>query len=208
MSKNAVLNCYIKSCCFLFLLILFSITYATEKAADDRYWKTLDSDELHDKTNPALEELQQPSEALKALPADVRNIGNQVDWVRALNLQIINPRSRISEDAPMPVWDVDIIMPDTAGTPMVRFPHKAHTDWLDCSNCHPKPFIKEFNANPIDMLTILKGDYCGQCHGAVSFPLTECRRCHSVLRENFTGKIGPQPPPAKIFPPVKEQKAQ
>ncbi len=203
-----MINCYSKTCLFLLLLALFSMAYATEKTNDNREWKPLNDDELHDASNQILEELQQPEEALKHLPPDNKSIGNQVDWVRALNLQLINPRSRISEDEPMPVWDVDIIMPDTAGQPMVRFPHKAHTDWLDCSNCHPSPFIKEFNANPIDMLTILQGKYCGRCHGAVSFPLTECRRCHSVLRENFKGSVGPQPPPAKIFPPVKEQKAQ
>jgi hypothetical protein len=30
------------------------------------------------------------------------------------------------------------------------------------------------------MQKILDGEQCGVCHGAVAFPLTECRRCHSV----------------------------
>jgi ribosomal protein L40E len=32
----------------------------------------------------------------------------------------------------------------------------------------------------MSMFAILQGEFCGRCHGAVSFPLTECRRCHSV----------------------------
>ena len=30
------------------------------------------------------------------------------------------------------------------------------------------------------MGNILDGEYCGICHGAVSFPLTECDRCHNT----------------------------
>jgi hypothetical protein len=32
------------------------------------------------------------------------------------------------------------------------------------------------------MLHILEGKQCGQCHGAVAFPLTECARCHNTAR--------------------------
>lgn len=201
-------------CCLLLLstIICSSLHFAADdsnknKKDDDRVWKSFSDDGLHDPETPNLEQLQQPGEALIHLPPDYKGIGNQVDWVRALNEGYINPRSRIDENAPMPVWDVDIIMADTADQAMVRFPHKAHTDWLDCSNCHPIPFKDEYNANPIDMFQILAGNFCGQCHGAVAFPLTECRRCHSVSRKDFTGKPGPQPAPAKVYPPVKEQKA-
>jgi hypothetical protein len=34
----------------------------------------------------------------------------------------------------------------------------------------------------MNMLQILSGEKCGQCHGAVAFPLTECARCHRVPR--------------------------
>jgi len=30
----------------------------------------------------------------------------------------------------------------------VRFPHKAHTQWLTCSNCHPQIFIPKLGATP------------------------------------------------------------
>ena len=193
---------------FIILLCIFSVTHAKERQKDDRVWLPFQEDQLHDPTNQAIDELQQPDQALRILPPDFQGTGNQVDWVRALNQGVIKPRSKIDEDAPMPLWDVDIIMPDTAEQAMVRFPHKAHTDWLDCSNCHPKPFKAEYNSNPITMMSILSGDYCGQCHGAVSFPLTECRRCHSVLRKNFKGTAGPQPSPAEIYLPVRKQKAK
>jgi c(7)-type cytochrome triheme protein len=67
---------------------------------------------------------------------------------------------------------------------MVRFPHRQHTEWLDCSNCHEKLFISKAGANKgVNMFQVLQGEYCGLCHGAVSFPLTECKRCHSVERK-------------------------
>lgn len=176
--------------------------------ADDRVWKPMKKDSVHDPDTPLLDELQQPGEALVHLPPDFKGIGNQVDWVRAFNVGVIQPRARIDDNAPMPVWDVDIIMEDTADQPMVRFPHKAHTDWLDCSNCHPIPFKPIYNANPINMFEVLAGNYCGLCHGAVAFPLTECRRCHSVSRKDFKGKVGPQTIPAKVYLPVKLQKVK
>ena len=71
-------------------------------------------------------------------------------------------------------------LPDTATLRMVLFPHDIHTAWLECSNCHPKIFAEKAGATPVNMLAILQGEYCGRCHGAVSFPLTECNRCHSV----------------------------
>ena len=88
---------------------------------------------------------------------------------------------------------MDIIMEKTGEMPLVLFPHRPHTEWLDCNNCHDKIFIKKVDANPINMLAILSGNYCGQCHGAVAFPLTECNRCHSVIRRTFLGEPGVQP---------------
>jgi len=75
-------------------------------------------------------------------------------------------------------------MPRTGEMPMVRFPHRQHTEWLDCSNCHEKLFAsKAGGTRAVNMFQILQGEYCGLCHGAVSFPLTECKRCHSVARK-------------------------
>lgn len=169
-------------------------------------WKPLAEDGLHDPTNPALSELQQPAEAFQGFPPDNPQTGNQVDWVRALEQGVIVPRTNIFPGTEIHVLDQDIIMDATSTMPYVRFPHRAHTQWLDCENCHDQIFVKESGANPVNMFAILSGEYCGRCHGAVAFPLTECRRCHSVEKNSFTGKPGAQEPPGRVYPPVTEQK--
>lgn len=146
-------------------------------------WQSLAEDGIHDPSNPALSLLQQPAEALSALPRAEE--GNQVDWVAALRNGDIQPRTNIFPETKIRVLDLDILMEDTAGKNMVLFPHRPHTEWLDCKNCHDRIFVAKRGANSnINMLSILQGDACGQCHGAVSFPLTQCERCHSVPRSS------------------------
>ncbi len=139
-------------------------------------------DDLHDPASPAIKMLQEPASALKGFPVDV--VGNQVRWVKALELGNITPRSNIFPSTVVNVLDQDVIMPRTGEMPMVKFPHRQHTEWLDCINCHEKLFVSKAGANKaINMFQILQGEYCGLCHGAVAFPLTECNRCHSVVRK-------------------------
>lgn len=147
-------------------------------APDGRKWLRLRCDGLHAPTNPAIEFLQEPGEALSQLP-DGGPAGNQVDWVRALREGYINPRTNIYPETKIRVLDLDIVFTQTADRPAVVFPHRPHTEWLDCKNCHPEFFIARRGANDFGMFDILQGEYCGRCHGAVSFPLTECSRCHS-----------------------------
>lgn len=143
-------------------------------------WKPLVDDGLHDTSNPALPLLQDPGDALSELPRGLE--GNHVDWVAALRQGIINPRTNIFPETKVKILDLDVLMPDTAGMPMVLFPHRAHTEWLDCENCHERIFKAKTGANPVTMFRILQGEFCGQCHGAVAFPLTRCASCHSVPR--------------------------
>lgn len=143
-------------------------------------WSRLEQDNLHDTGNPALPFLQQPEEALSVLPR--ASEGNNVDWVQALRSGMISPRTNIYPETKITVLDQDVLMEDTAGMPIVLFPHKPHTEWLDCANCHDRIFVAKRGANPVDMRSILEGRFCGQCHGAVAFPLTQCARCHSVDR--------------------------
>lgn len=146
-------------------------------------WQSLAEDGIHDPSNPAIRLLQQPAEALSALPRAQE--GNQVDWVAALRNGDIQPRTNIFPETKIRVLDLDILMEDTAGKNMVLFPHRPHTEWLDCKNCHDRIFVAKRGANSnINMLSILQGNACGQCHGAVSFPLTQCERCHSVPRSS------------------------
>ncbi len=141
-------------------------------------WLPIVKDSIHDPSNPAVKTLQNPREALSHLPPD--EVGNQVRWVKALEEGFIEPRTNIREGTEIRVLDLDILMKGTGDAPYVLFPHRPHTEWLDCANCHDKIFASEAGATPMSMLMILNGYYCGQCHGAVSFPLTECKRCHSV----------------------------
>lgn len=141
-------------------------------------WLPLERDGLHDPASQALRVLQQPAAALSQLPPDTA--GNMVRWVRALEEGKITPRTNIRPETKIQVLDQDILLDLNGSMPVVRFPHKQHTQWLDCSNCHDHLFKRKTGATKISMLAILQGEQCGLCHGAVSFPLTECSRCHSV----------------------------
>ena len=149
-------------------------------------WLPLENDGLHDPDNPSLKLLQQPRDALSKLSPD--GVGNQVRWVDALNRGQISPRTNIYPDTKVRALDQDILLNKRGSMPLVLFPHKAHTAWLDCSICHDQLFKAKAGANKFSMLQILSGEQCGLCHGAVSFPLTECGRCHRVRQEADAGK--------------------
>jgi c(7)-type cytochrome triheme protein len=143
-------------------------------------WQSLALDGLHDPASPAIGMLQQPSEALSGLPPDV--VGNRVRWMRALDEGHIKPRTNIQPETKVNLRTTDVLLKNTGEMPMVRFPHRQHTAWLDCSNCHDHLFEQVAGRTTINMFAILAGEKCGLCHGAVAFPLTECLRCHSVPR--------------------------
>lgn len=168
------------ACCAAALLLaacaLAGVALAGERRAP------LAKDGVHDPANPAIKLLQEPADALAALPRDV--VGNQVRWVQALEQGAIAPRTNIMPDTKIRVLDLDVLLPRTGEMPMVLFPHRQHTEWLDCSNCHEQLFKSKAGTTPgLNMFQILQGEYCGLCHGAVAFPLTECKRCHSVVRK-------------------------
>jgi c(7)-type cytochrome triheme protein len=150
-------------------------------------WAKLAADGIRDPRSPAIKLLQEPAEALTPLAREAPdpNIGNQVRWVQAIEKGLINPRSNILPETKMEVLDLDIYLNIGGSTNVVRFPHKAHTYWLDCKNCHDRLFSRVAGETPISMLKILEGEQCGQCHGAVAFPLTECARCHAVPQMEF-----------------------
>ncbi len=137
----------------------------------------LRSDGIHDPQNESIAALQEPAEAMGAFPTDRRGAP---DWVKALSLGIIAPRADLEGKGEMKVLDMDILFKNTGGMPWVRFPHSTHTKWLDCTNCHDEIFIPKAGANKIGMDAILAGEFCGRCHGKVSFALWVCERCHSV----------------------------
>ncbi|MBK5105045.1 MAG: hypothetical protein JJE42_12425 [Burkholderiales bacterium] len=162
---------------------LVFVTQAPIAADKARRWLPLNQDGIHDPKSPALRVLQEPGEALSRLPADAAGVGNQVNWVKALEQGRIDPRANIRAQTAIRTLDTDILLNLRGGTPIVRFPHRQHTLWLDCSNCHEHLFKSKAGANKLSMQRILQGEQCGVCHGAVSFPLTQCGRCHNTPRK-------------------------
>jgi c(7)-type cytochrome triheme protein len=146
-------------------------------------WLALAKDGLHDPASPAIGVLQEPADALGALHAQAPDVvGNQVRWVQALDRGLIQPRTNILPETKVNLRTTEILLKNTGEMPMVRFPHRQHTAWLDCENCHDSLFKQKPGTSGINMFQILAGEKCGLCHGAVAFPLTECNRCHSVHR--------------------------
>lgn len=137
-------------------------------------------DGIHDSGNEGTHVLQPPLVSYEGMPTT--EFGNYVNWVTALEKGFINPRyDRVDPGVEPLVMDLDIVREVKASMPDVVFPHKPHTMWLHCSNCHPKIFVPQKGANQINMSAILLGQKCGVCHGKVSFPITtaSCKLCHS-----------------------------
>ncbi len=137
-------------------------------------------DGIHDPANDGTHVLQPPLIAYDGLPTS--EFGNYVDWVKSLDDGLLKPRYDLFDPTVEPlVMDLDIVREVKASMPDVVFPHKPHTQWLHCSNCHPKIFIPQRKANVMSMSAILLGQKCGVCHGKVSFPVTtaSCTKCHS-----------------------------
>ena len=142
-------------------------------------------DGIHDPENTGTSLLQPPKTAFETL--DKSKYGNHVDWVSSLNNEKIAPRWAVADSEAQPiVFDLNIVREVKGSMPNVVYPHKQHTQWLDCSNCHPDIFIPQKGANQINMASILLGEKCGVCHGKVAFPVTAstCTLCHSQPKED------------------------
>lgn len=166
----------------LFFLLLSAVSMAGE-------WLPLRNDGLHDPKSRGIKTLQEPGEALRHLTPD--HAGNQVRWVQSLDKGEIRPKEKLFPQTLVRKLDLDIIMDVKGGMPAVRFPHRPHTEWLDCDNCHRDMFSMVRAENKISMFKILQGEQCGVCHGAVAFPLTECTRCHSIPRPGMDKPVVP-----------------
>lgn len=143
-------------------------------------------DGIHDPAGVSTSLLQPPREAFATLPRS--SSGNYVDWVKALSEAKIAPRyDRLDPEANPVLMDLNIIREVKGSMPDVLYGHKEHTQWLDCSNCHPAIFLPQKGANSITMAGILLGEDCGVCHGKVAFPVSECRRCHSQAKTVSSG---------------------
>ena len=139
-----------------------------------------------DTVRPPIEDVLDPDSVVRLLPRD--HAGN-IDWVAALRSGLIAPRATISgvdlpPDVPRFAFGFDFFMPGPNPTFDAFFPHSAHTEWVDCAQCHARIF--RYRDTEIRMADVMQGKFCGECHGKVAFPpATACERCHRDL---------PQPP--------------
>ncbi len=136
-------------------------------------------------------------DALRRLPKDA---AGGVDWVGALEEKAIEPRAGLEPEAKeQPVFPLDVeLTPEAQPLFKVTFPHKPHTEWLACANCHPGIFQMQRGADPITMAKIYAGEYCGRCHGKVAFaPATGCPRCHLALAPPKVATPAPSLAPPK-----------
>lgn len=144
-------------------------------------------DGIHDGESEGTYLLQTPLEAFAALPES--KSGNYVQWNEAIDQSAIAPRNSLGEQSMPPiVLDLNIVREVKGSMPDVVYPHKQHTQWLDCANCHPAIFIPQKGANQISMASILLGEKCGVCHGKVAFPVSECKRCHSRPKQQTSNE--------------------
>ncbi len=132
----------------------------------------------YDRDNPDFSRLQHSDDALQGFPLDQNG---KVDWARALREGVIQPREVLKGDKTYLPLDLDVIMRNTKAMPWVKFPHKTHTEWLACSNCHPAIFAEKAGTAKIKMENIFRGEFCGKCHDRVAFITHRaCFRCHSM----------------------------
>jgi len=113
--------------------------------------------------------------------------GNQIDWSRALSSKKITPLYSlyVEDEAPLPFERTLTLESKWAPMtiPPAYFPHKSHTEWLDCANCHPDIFnIKKRTTKHFTMDYILEQKFCGVCHIKVAFPIDDCRGCHPDIK--------------------------
>jgi len=154
--------------------------------------KTLAETGIYDPASPGLKRLQSPLQAYANLPTAMA--GNRVDWVKAYRAGTIKPHVDLKNpDAKAAPMDNDVIREARGTIGKVVFPHRAHTEWLACVNCHDAIYQPKKGANVMSMEALNRGESCGVCHGTVAFPISDCARCHIA---ETTAAATPAPAPA------------
>lgn len=153
------------------------VSYAHAEPEIPAARRAIDSVSFLDDNNPDRNRLQRIEEATRHLPYDANGFP---DWMKALKNGLIKPRAGLTGKEKMEVLDLDIVMRNTKEMPFVKFPHRSHTEWLACANCHPDLFPSKAGASEIRMANIFRGQFCGKCHDRVAFvTFYSCDRCHS-----------------------------
>ena len=112
--------------------------------------------------------------------APAANFGNKIDWTKAIESGLIKPKNSLDGAYSPFEFDKALVMtPDNKTVPPVTFPHKKHTVWLGCENCHPEVFNIELKGTKrFTKQEMLNRRFCGLCHLTIAFPMDDCVRCH------------------------------
>lgn len=104
-----------------------------------------------------------------------------IDWLELKRKGIFQPIHSIGDDREQDVRENKIVFRSKSKIKDVLFDHEVHSSWIKCDSCHPEVFEKSLTNN-IKMRYMAKGQFCGHCHGKVSFTFADCRRCHSQVK--------------------------
>jgi c(7)-type cytochrome triheme protein len=120
----------------------------------------------------------------KGIYAGLPRSDDGVAWVKALETHAITPKPGIAADAKdEEPTDMDTELDSSGPDSKAVFPHKAHTEWLACGNCHTALFEMEKGKAKMTMAGMGEGQWCGACHGKVALPeLTSCGACHPGMK--------------------------
>ena len=111
--------------------------------------------------------------------------GNRINWVAAKRSERIKPVYSMfkPEERPLEFRKRLLLEAEWHRIPPAFFPHREHSAWLDCANCHPDIFnIKKKTTKHFLMQYILEEKFCGVCHLRVAFPMDNCKRCHPAFK--------------------------
>jgi c(7)-type cytochrome triheme protein len=118
----------------------------------------------------------------KLLPSLPRaGFGNRINWDEALAAGLIKPKDSLRDDYQQMSFEknLELAAEGWSSIPPALFSHKAHSQWLDCANCHPDIFnVKKKTTKHFSMARMERKEFCGVCHLTVAFPLDDCKRCH------------------------------
>jgi len=113
-----------------------------------------------------------------------------VDWVALDELNASEPLSSLGDDSldeGMRDTKILFVMPPKYSFMLdnVLWSHEIHTTWINCSICHESThqreqiFTQKAGETRVSMIELKEGKSCGTCHGRVSFPVSNCKRCHN-----------------------------
>jgi c(7)-type cytochrome triheme protein len=106
-----------------------------------------------------------------------------IDWLELKKWGVLNPVASLDKDFTEEIRDNFILFESTSEfVQNVVFGHRVHSTWIKCSTCHPAVFKDELGGNDVKMLEISRGNFCGHCHGKVSFTFADCLRCHNQAK--------------------------